>query len=79
MSDKEKQVQAILKTLLPAMEADGGGVELFSIDSDIVHVRFSGACLLCPSIGMTMKFGIEKTLKEKLPWIKKVERDFDNC
>jgi Fe-S cluster biogenesis protein NfuA len=72
MTEKEKQVQQVLKTLLPAMEADGGGVELISIQDDIVSVKFRGACLLCPSIGMTMKFGITKTLQDKLPWVKQV-------
>ena len=52
------------------MEADGGGIELLSVIDDIVTVQFKGACLVCPSIRMTMKFGITKTLQEKLPWIK---------
>jgi Fe-S cluster biogenesis protein NfuA len=72
MNSKEIEVKQVLKTLLPAMEADGGGVELLSVVDDLVTVQFKGACLLCPSIGMTMKFGITKTLQDKLPWIKQV-------
>ena len=71
MTEKEIEVKQVLKTLLPAMEADGGGVEV-SVIEDIVTVQFKGACLLCPSIGMTLKFGITKTLQDKLPWIKEV-------
>lgn len=74
MTEKEKEVTQVLKTLLPAMEADSGGVELVSVIDNIVTVQFKGACLLCPSIGMTMKFGVSKTLQEKLPWIKGVIR-----
>jgi Fe-S cluster biogenesis protein NfuA len=72
MNDKELEVKEVLKTLQPAMEADGGGVELVSVIDDVVTVRFKGACLLCPSIGMTMKFGVAKTLQEKLPWVTNV-------
>lgn len=72
MNSKELEVKQVLKTLLPAIEADGGGIELLSVVDDVVTVQFKGACLLCPSIGMTMKLGITKTLQEKLPWIKEV-------
>ena len=72
MTEREIQVQQVLKMLLPAIEVDGVGVELVSVQDDVVTVKFKGACLLCPSIGMTMKFGIAKTLQEKLPWIKEV-------
>ena len=72
MSSQELEVKQVLKTLLPAMEADGGGVDLVSVNDGIVLVKFKGACLLCPSIGMTMKFGITKTLQDKLPWVKEV-------
>ena len=74
MSEQEIEVEKVLKTLQPAMEADGGGIELVSVKEGVVRVRFKGACLLCPSIGMTMKFGIEKALRERLPWIKTVTK-----
>ena len=72
MTEKEIEVMQVLNILLPAMEADGGGVELVSVVDDVVTVQFKGACLLCPSIEMTMKYGITKTLQEKLPWIKEI-------
>lgn len=74
MTEQEIQVQEVLNTLIPAMETDGGGVELVSVLDGTVKVKFKGACLLCPSIGMTMKFGIAKTIQDKLPWVKSVER-----
>jgi len=72
MTEQEIQVKEVLKNLLPAMEADGGGCDLVSVQDGIVNLKFKGACLICPSIGMTMNLGITKTLKEKLPWVKEV-------
>jgi len=55
-----------------------GGVELHSISEDgTVRVKFRGACLVCPSINLTIKYGIERSLKDKLDWIRKVERVLD--
>lgn len=56
------------------MQADGGDVELVSIDGGSVMVRFRGTCLCCPSIELTLRRGIEKTLRERLPWVKDVIR-----
>jgi Fe-S cluster biogenesis protein NfuA len=75
MNGEESAVLEALQTIRPAMEADGGGVELVSVREGIVRVRFLGACLRCPSIGMTMDLGIAGTLKQKLPWIKEVRRE----
>jgi Fe-S cluster biogenesis protein NfuA len=65
-------VREILRTLQPAMEADGGGVELVSVDGDTVYVRLKGTCLSCPSSSLTLKLGIESTLKAKVPWVRQV-------
>ena len=72
MKEQEKMVIEVLNTLTPAMEADGGGIKLVSIEGDTIYVCFVGACLVCPSISLTMKFGVIKTLQEKLPWVKDV-------
>ena len=72
---KTHQVLEILDTLRPAMEADGGGVDLIAIEEEgIVIIRLKGMCLACPSASLTLKLGIEKTLKEKLDWVQKVVR-----
>ena len=73
-SFKLKAVEDVLKTLRPAMEADGGGVDLFAIEDGRVDVRLKGMCLDCPSSRLTMKLGIERTLMAKLPWVKEVRR-----
>ncbi len=72
---KFQQVIKVLDSLRPAMEADGGGVELVSIqDGGLVVIRLKGMCLACPSASLTLKLGIEKTLKQEIDWVKEVKR-----
>jgi Fe-S cluster biogenesis protein NfuA len=69
---KEK-VQEVLELIRPALQADGGDVELVDVSDDgIVSVRLTGACGSCPMSTMTLKMGIERTLREKLPEVKEV-------
>jgi Fe-S cluster biogenesis protein NfuA len=69
---KEK-VQEVLELVRPALQADGGDVELVDVSDDgIVSVRLTGACGSCPMSTMTLKMGIERTLRDKLPEVKEV-------
>ena len=69
---KEK-VEAALNKIRPALQADGGGVELLEVTSEgVVKVRLTGACGGCPMSQMTLKMGIEKRLKEEVPEVKEV-------
>jgi Fe-S cluster biogenesis protein NfuA len=69
----KEQVQEVLELVRPALQADGGDVELVDVSEDgIVSVRLTGACGSCPMSTMTLKMGIERTLKEKLPEVKEV-------
>jgi Fe-S cluster biogenesis protein NfuA len=70
----EAQVCEVIELLRPAMNADGGDVELISIEGGVVSVRLKGTCLVCPSSSLTIKHGIESTLREHLPWVKEVVR-----
>ena len=56
----------------PRLQADGGDVELVSIEGGEVRVRLKGACGGCPMAQMTLKQGIEKVLKEKVPGVESV-------
>jgi Fe-S cluster biogenesis protein NfuA len=68
-------VEEVLNRIRPAMQADGGNVELVSAEeSGIISVRLQGTCLSCPSAGLTLKQGIERTLKEHLDWVTEVVR-----
>jgi len=69
---KEK-VEAALKTIRPALQADGGDVELVDIIDGIVKVRLKGACGGCPMSQMTLTRGVEATIKKAVPEIKRVE------
>ncbi len=69
----QDRVQSALDEVRPALQADGGDVELVAIEDGIVKVRLKGACHGCPMAQMTLKNGIERYLKEKVPEVKSVE------
>jgi len=57
----------------PALQADGGDVELVEVTDDgIVKVKLVGACSGCPMSTLTVKNGIERTLKQYVPGVKEV-------
>jgi len=65
MRDK---VQTVLDLIRPAVQADGGDIELVDVTADgVVQIRFHGACHGCPSSTMTLQDGIERNLREKVP------------
>jgi len=73
MADLKQKVEAALDEIRGALQADGGNVELVSVDDDgTVTVKLVGACGCCPMSQMTLKMGIEKTLKQRVPGVKKV-------
>ena len=63
-----ERVQAVLNLIRPAVQADGGDVELVDVGADgLVRIRFHGACNGCPSSPLTLQHGIERNLREKVP------------
>ena len=68
---KEK-VQEVINKIRPAIQADGGDIELIDVADGIVTVRLVGACRGCPMSEMTLKMGVEKTLKEEIPEVREV-------
>jgi Fe-S cluster biogenesis protein NfuA len=68
---KEK-VEAALARIRPALQADGGDVELLDVKEGVVSVRLTGACGGCPMSMMTLKNGIERILKQEVPEVKSV-------
>ena len=67
------EVKEVLEMIRPALQADGGDVELVEVTDDgIVKVKLVGACGHCPMSTMTLKMGIERTLMEKVPGVKEV-------
>lgn len=68
------EVQRVLETIRPALQADGGDVELVDVEGGVVKVRLTGACGGCPMATMTLKGGIEATLKREIPAVDRVEQ-----
>lgn len=68
---KEKVEQAIGK-IRPFLQRDGGDIELIDVENGVVKVKLKGACGSCPMSMMTLKMGVEKTIKEEIPEIKEV-------
>ena len=72
MISKER-VEEVLNLVRPAIQADGGDVELVKIREDnVIEVNMTGACGTCPMAIYTLKAGIERVLKEQIPEIKEV-------
>jgi len=69
----QERVQTALDKVRPNLQADGGDVELVSVD-DVgkVSVRLTGACGGCPMSQLTLKMGIEKVLKANVPEVSEV-------
>ena len=67
-----EKVEAALAQIRPALQADGGDVELVDVSQGVVKLRLKGACAGCPMSTMTLKAGIERLLKEQIPEVKEV-------
>jgi Fe-S cluster biogenesis protein NfuA len=66
------QVCEIVDLLRPDIQADGGDVEVVRVHDGVVEVRLHGACVGCPSSGMTLQDGILSALKARLPSITEI-------
>lgn len=68
----DENVKEVLEQIRPYLQADGGDVELVAVKDGVVSVRLTGVCSSCPMSAMTLKRGIEKLLKSRLPELKEV-------
>jgi len=70
---KEK-VQEVINEIRPNLQADGGDIDLVDVTDDgIVKVKLRGACSGCPGAAMTLKMGVERILKERIPEVTGIE------
>jgi len=69
----KKRVQAVLAEIKPQIQADGGDIELVAIENGTVKVRLQGACVGCPMSSLTLKQGVERLIKAKVPEIQGVK------
>ncbi|MGD8450364.1 MAG: NifU family protein [Phycisphaerae bacterium] len=69
----QQRVAEVIESIRPYIQGDGGDIELVSITDGVVHVRLQGACVGCPHSAMTLKMGVERYVRERIPEIKSVE------
>ncbi|HCC47514.1 MAG TPA: hypothetical protein DEQ38_05275 [Elusimicrobia bacterium] len=71
MKDK---VAKVIEKIKPMLAADGGSVELVSVDEakGVVTVRLTGACGCCPHATMTLKNVVERMIREEVPEVKEI-------
>lgn len=68
------RVAAIIDLIRPAVQSDGGDIEFVEVTDDgVVQIRMHGACVGCPSSDMTLRIGIERTLRERISEVTRVE------
>jgi Fe-S cluster biogenesis protein NfuA len=68
-----ERVQKVIDLIRPAVQADGGDIELVDVTGEgVVQIRFHGACHGCPSSHMTLQDGIERNLRERIPEVTQV-------
>ncbi|MDO8880824.1 MAG: NifU family protein [Coriobacteriia bacterium] len=69
----KERVQEALDKIRPALQADGGDVELVEIEGGVVRVKLVGACKGCPMSQLTLTNGVERVLKQEIPEVERVE------
>ena len=72
MATKE-DVTKVIDEIRPGLQRDGGDIDLVGVKDGVVKVRLRGACAGCPMSQMTLKNGVERILRERIPDVSKVE------
>ena len=68
-----ERVQNVINWMRPIIQSDGGDIELVDVTPEgVASIRFQGACVGCPSSQMTLKAGIERNIREKVPEVTQV-------
>jgi len=69
----QDKVEEVIQSIRPMLQNDGGDITLVGVDEDnTVRVKLQGACKGCPGAAMTLKNGVERLMKEKIPEVKEV-------
>ncbi len=68
-----EQIEEALKSIRPQLQADGGDIEFVEVDQEgTVKVKLVGACHGCPMSQLTLAWGVERVLKQKVPGVTRV-------
>ncbi len=72
--DRKAELVATIEAIRPALQADGGDMQLVDVDpvTGRVDIELIGACGTCPASTMTLKAGIERILSDRVPWVTQV-------
>lgn len=74
--DIEAEVLEAIEVIRPALQSDGGDIVFNQVDeNNVVHVTLVGACGTCPVSTMTLKAGVERIIKDRVPGIVEVVTD----
>lgn len=70
------KVAEVIEIVRPAIQADGGDINLLDVDevSGVVLVELTGACVSCPASSVTLKAGIERIMKDRVPGVTEVRQ-----
>lgn len=76
---RAEALEELLELMRPAVQADGGDLAVLSVDYDsgVVEVQLQGACGSCAISAVTLQGGVERLLKERLPWVTEVSGGVD--
>jgi Fe-S cluster biogenesis protein NfuA len=79
-SDRLQSLQSIMDLMRPAVQADGGDLVLVraDVESGVVEVELQGACSSCAISSATLSGGVERILRERLPWVTEVVGGLDD-
>ncbi len=69
----KERVEQVINRIRPAVQIDGGDIELIEIVNGVVKLRLVGSCSGCPSSLMTLKMGIERAIRAEVPEVTSVE------
>jgi Fe-S cluster biogenesis protein NfuA len=84
VSDEERAqrldaLHEVIELMRPAVQSDGGDLVLVAADVEtgVVEVQLQGACSSCAVSTTTLKAGVERIMKERLPWVTEVDGGVD--
>jgi Fe-S cluster biogenesis protein NfuA len=69
-----EKVEAVIEVIRPVIQADKGDISLVDVDegTGVVSVELTGACVTCPASTQTLKAGIERIMKDRVPGVTEV-------
>ena len=78
-SSRSKDLQELIELMRPAVQSDGGDLELvaFDVEAGTVEVQLQGACSSCAISSSTLQGGVERILKSRLEWVTEVTGGVD--